>query len=240
MTTLLAIETSSDLCSVALACDGGILDVVIEELRGHSRHLLPAIDRLLAEAGLALGRLDAIVVSDGPGSFTGLRIGIGVAQGLAYGADLPAVPLSSLATLVQGAIRTRQLADEDMAVAALDARMNAIYWGLYRAVEGVAVVVRPDRVDPPAAVAADLDLPAAARVIGLGDGWNFAAQFPVQTAYHDSSAQPLARDMIPLARAALRAGAVVAPEQLEPRYLRESHWQKLRHSPPADGGSHGN
>ena len=95
MTTLLAIETSSDLCSVALACDGGILDVVIEELRGHSRHPLPAIDRLLAEAGLALGRLDAIVVSDGPGSFTGLRIGIGVAQGLAYGADLPAVQLTT-------------------------------------------------------------------------------------------------------------------------------------------------
>lgn len=239
MTTILAIETSAELCSVALACEADISDIVIEEPRGHSRHLLPAIDRLLAEAGLTLGRLDAIAVCDGPGSFTGLRIGIGVAQGLTYGADLPAIPLSSLATLAQGAIRTGQLADDEMAVAALDARMNEIYWGLYRATAGLAVAVRSDRADAPGAVAADLALPAATRVIGLGDGWNFAAQFPIRPAYHDRHAQPLARDMIPLAHAALRGGAIVAPENLEPRYLRDSHWRKLRSAPPAEGGLHG-
>jgi len=109
MTALLAIETSANLCSVALMHDREISEIVVSEPRGHTRHLLPAIDRLLIDAGLALRRLDAIAVTTGPGSFTGLRIGIGVAQGLAYGADLPVVPLSSLATLAQGAIRRSEI-----------------------------------------------------------------------------------------------------------------------------------
>ena len=238
MTTLLAIETSANLCSVALARADEILDIVSAEPRGHSRHLLPAVDRLLAEAGLTLQHLDAIAVTDGPGSFTGLRIGIGVAQGLAYGANLPAVPLSSLATLAQGAIRARLLTADDVALTVLDARMNEVYWGLYRAAEGLAVALCPEAADAPHAVAADAELPAGTRCIGLGDGWKFAAQFRVQPAYQDSRTQPLARDMIPLARAALHAGEVVAPEALEPRYLRDSHWRKLRHPASIDGGSH--
>ena len=238
MTTLLAIETSANLCSVALARNDEILDIVTAEPRGHSRHLLPAIDRLLAEAGLTLQRLDGIAVTDGPGSFTGLRIGIGVAQGLAYGADLPTIPLSSLATLAQGAIGTRLLAAGTIAVTVLDARMNEVYWGLYGAAEGLAVALCSERADAPRAVAVATDPAVGARYIGLGDGWKFAAQFPIQPAYHDSHAQPLARDMIPLARAALRAGTVVAPEALEPRYLRDSHWRKLRHPALVDGGSH--
>jgi len=226
MTALLAIETSANLCSVAVAQHGEIIEIVVSEPRGHTRHLLPAIDRLLIDAGLTLRRLDAIAVTTGPGSFTGLRIGIGVAQGLAYGADLPAVPLSSLATLAQGAIRSGQLMRGEIAVTALDARMDEVYWGLYQVAGELVVALRPDRVDAPHAIKLDTDPPGGTRYVGLGDGWKFAAQFPLRPVRCDSQAAPLARDMIPLALAALRAGATVAPEALEPRYLRDNHWQK--------------
>jgi len=226
MTTVLAIETSANLCSVALMHDREISEIVVSEPRGHTRHLLPAIDRLLIDAGLALRRLDAIAVTTGPGSFTGLRIGIGVAQGLAYGADLPVVPLSSLATLAQGAIRSRKLMPDDVAVAVLDARMNEVYWGLYRVAGELVVAVRPDRVDAPHAVIAGAELPSGSRCIGLGDGWKFASQFLLKPAHYDIEAVPQARDMIPLALAALRAGATLAPEAIEPQYLRADHWQK--------------
>jgi tRNA threonylcarbamoyladenosine biosynthesis protein TsaB len=226
MTTLLAIETSANLCSVALARNGEVVDIVISQPRGHARHLLPAIDRLLVDAGLTLGRLDAIAVTTGPGSFTGLRIGIGVAQGLAYGADLPVVPLSSLATLSQGAIRGRELMPGDVAVAVLDARMNEVYWGLYRVAGELVVAVRPDRVDAPHGVTSGAALPDGSRYIGLGDGWKFASQFPLKPAHYAIDAAPQARDMVPLALAALHAGATMAPEALEPQYLRDNHWQK--------------
>lgn len=234
MTTLLAIETSANLCSVALMHDREISEIVVSEPRGHTRHLLPAIDRLLIDAGLTLSRLDAIAVTTGPGSFTGLRIGIGVAQGLAYGADLPVVPLSSLATLAQGAIRARKLLSDDVAVAVLDARMNEVYWGLYRVAGELVVAVRPDRVDAPHAVTAGAELPSGSRCIGLGDGWKFASQFQLQPAHYDIEAVPQARDMIPLALAALRAGATLAPEAIEPQYLRANHWQKRQ--PPERTG----
>jgi tRNA threonylcarbamoyladenosine biosynthesis protein TsaB len=226
MTALLAIETSANLCSVAVAQHGEIIDIVVSEPRGHTRHLLPAIDRLLIDAGLTLRRLDAIAVTTGPGSFTGLRIGIGVAQGLTYGADLPAVPVSSLATLAQGAIRSGQLVHDDVAVTVLDARMDEVYWGLYQVAGELVVALRPDRVDAPHAIKLDTDPPGGSRYVGLGDGWKFAAQFPLRPVRCDSQAAPLARDMIPLALAALCAGATVAPEALEPRYLRDNHWQK--------------
>lgn len=226
MTTLLAIETSANLCSVALVHHHEISEIVVSEPRGHTRHLLPAIDRLLVDAGLTLRRLDAIAVTTGPGSFTGLRIGIGVAQGLAYGADLPAVPLSSLATLAQGAIRSGQLARGDVAVAVLDARMDEVYWGLYQVAGELVVALCPDRIGTPHALTLDPDLPVGTRYVGLGDGWKFVAQSPLKPVHHDIHAAPRACDMIPLALAALRAGATVVPEALEPRYLRDNHWQK--------------
>jgi tRNA threonylcarbamoyladenosine biosynthesis protein TsaB len=115
---------------------------------------------------------------------------------------------------------------DDVAVAVLDARMNEVYWGLYRVAGELVVAVWPDRVDAPHAVTAGAELSSGSRCIGLGDGWKFASQFPLQPAHYDIAAVPQARDMIPLALAALRAGATLAPEALEPQYLRADHWQK--------------
>ena len=109
---LLALETSTDACSVALRLDGETFELHESGVK-HSSRLLPMIEQLLAEAGLALAQLDALAFGRGPGSFTGLRIGAGVTQGLAYARELPVVPVSSLAALAQGSDAARVLTAQD-------------------------------------------------------------------------------------------------------------------------------
>lgn len=224
---LLAIETSGDLCSVALGIGNTVLERRITEPRGHNRLLLPVIDELLAEGGYGLGGLDALAVGVGPGSFTGLRIGIGVAQGLAFGADLGVIPVSSLAALAQAGVRAGVVADAELVLPAVDARMGQLYWGLYRRLGALVVALSEDRLDPPAAMAE-----AAGALLGkqvpaaLGGGWQAAPpDLPVRPVKQDLAA--LAVDVLRLAEPLWAAGALVSPEHLEPRYLRGSdHWRR--------------
>jgi tRNA threonylcarbamoyladenosine biosynthesis protein TsaB len=120
---ILALDTSTEACSVAIWSDGAVTDR-FEYGTQHSERILAMVDELLAESGFALARFDAIAFGRGPGSFTGLRIGAGVAQGLAFGADIPVTPISSLAALAQGV-------DAPRVLAAFDARMNQVYCGAY-------------------------------------------------------------------------------------------------------------
>lgn len=126
---ILALDTSTELCSVALWLDGKML--VREELAGqrHSELLLPMVQELLTEAGLDLKALDGIAFGEGPGSFTGLRIGCGVAQGLAFGADLPVAGVCTLLALAEASGASR-------VIACLDARMGEVYHGIYEKTEG--------------------------------------------------------------------------------------------------------
>ncbi|MCE5182856.1 MAG: tRNA (adenosine(37)-N6)-threonylcarbamoyltransferase complex dimerization subunit type 1 TsaB [Betaproteobacteria bacterium] len=126
---ILALDTSTELCSVALWLDGETF--VREELAGqrHSELVLPMVDELLAEAGLDLKELDGIAFGEGPGSFTGLRIGCGVAQGLAFGADLPVAGICTLLAMAEASGANR-------VIACLDARMGEIYHGVYEKIEG--------------------------------------------------------------------------------------------------------
>ena len=125
----LAIETAFETCSVALDMDGSIRTRSRTEPRAHGRLLLPFIDELLAEGGLSLDDLDALVVDRGPGSFTSLRIGLGVAQGLALAHDLPVHPVSSLAMI---AAAGRDPDGPATVLAAMDARMGEVYAAIYR------------------------------------------------------------------------------------------------------------
>ena len=121
---LLAIETSSNACSVALQAGESLSDKHVVEPREHTRILVPMIDELLQNAGVALPDLDAVVLGNGPGSFIGMRIGASVAQGLCYGAGLKIVPVSSLAAIAAEAIEAQ---GADKVLVAQDARMHEVY-----------------------------------------------------------------------------------------------------------------
>jgi len=154
MTTLLAIDTSAEACSVALYRDGDTLSFFEHAPMRHAELLLPAVQSLLNKAGLVLKNLDAIAFGQGPGSFTSLRIGIGVVQGLAWGADLPVIPVSSLAALAQAAVKEATPGYSSICVA-VDARMQEVYTANFRcSSEGIVALEDTERVCEPGLVGA--------------------------------------------------------------------------------------
>ena len=215
---LLALETATEACSVALWLDGELLERFELAPRGHAERVLPWAEALLAEAGLALGRLDAVAFGRGPGAFTGLRIACGVAQGLALGAGLPVVPVSTLAALAQGAVEEGR----ERVLAALDARMGEVYWGPYRrGPEGLAVPAGEEAVLPPGAV----PLPEGAGWWGAGPGWAahgevLAARLRDRLAGRAPQLLPRAGAVARLAAAAFARGEILPPEEALPVYLR--------------------
>lgn len=139
MTNILALDTSGSCCSIALLRNNSqesnrpeILSRVHTAPREHTQRILPMIDELLAESNLSLSRLDALAFGRGPGSFTGLRIALSVVQGLAYGADIPVIPVSTLQAIAQQAWRRGWASSGDCVLTALDARMSEVYMGAYQ------------------------------------------------------------------------------------------------------------
>ena len=227
---LLAFDTSTEACSAALGLGDAILER--EELapRRHAELILPMVDSLLQEAGLRLGDLDALTFGRGPGAFTGVRLAAGIAQGLALGADLPTVPVSSLAAMAQGATEHQA----DALLATMDARMGELYWGLFEPANGGAArLAAGERVSDPAAVT----LPPGRSFFALGSGWEtygalLAERFKGRVTGADPARRPHARDLLPLARAELQRGYGLPPEQALPVYLRNEVAQKPRHGDP--------
>ena len=128
-TTLLALDTATEACSVALLHNGEILAKDELSPKAHTRRILPMIDEVLSQAGIGLNQLDALVFGRGPGSFTGVRIGCGIVQGLALGADLPVIAISNLTAMAQAAY---QQFGSTQVLAAIDARMNEVYFSALR------------------------------------------------------------------------------------------------------------
>ncbi len=144
MPTILAIDTSTDACSVALMIDENtVTESSVIAPREHTQRILPMVANLLKEQGVKLKDVDAIGFGCGPGSFTGLRICISVAQGLVYGADIPLIPISNLYAMAQGVLRlslergsVAQTDESDaLVIPIFDARMNEVYWSAYHVVE---------------------------------------------------------------------------------------------------------
>lgn len=224
MKSLLAIDTSTENCSVALVHDGKLTTRDIESPREHSQKLLPFVEEVLDSAGVSLAELDGLVVGAGPGSFTGVRIGVSMAQGLAFSADLPVYPVCSLQALAQQAIRKNDVAG---VVACIDARMGEVYYALYANENGVAVAQSEPAVAKP-----DTNLIDTWRLKGwgtAGTGWDVYADILDENhelKHSDNSRLPLAEDMLTVVN-----GAGVDPVQaelLEPLYVRnEVTWKKL-------------
>lgn len=126
---ILAIDTATEACSAALWNDGTLSAHFEICPREHTQRILPLVQDVLNESGTLLTELDALAFGRGPGSFTGVRIGIGIAQGLALGAELPMIGVSTLATMAQGAWRKT---GATRVLAAIDARMGEVYWAEYQ------------------------------------------------------------------------------------------------------------
>ncbi|AMX04102.1 tRNA (adenosine(37)-N6)-threonylcarbamoyltransferase complex dimerization subunit type 1 TsaB [Microbulbifer thermotolerans] len=224
---ILALDTTSGACSVALHCDGHTSEQFVRAERDHTRRILPMIDQVLGEAGVSLSQLDALAVGRGPGSFTGLRIAISCTQGLAFAADKPVLPVSSLAALAAGVRREQPHWDAAPIVAALDARMQQVYWGVYTA-DAPNASLWPEAVQDPQQMAqrlAQSSLPTP--VYGAGAGWHYPELAQVPVAEVLVEAEIHARDIAELALPLWQSGAAVAAEDLEPLYLRdEVAWQK--------------
>jgi tRNA threonylcarbamoyladenosine biosynthesis protein TsaB len=212
---ILGIDTSGEACSAALWGDGQTIERFERVPQRHAERALPMIEAVLAEAGLALAQCDAVAMGRGPGAFTSLRIGAGVALGLAFAADLPVVPISSLAVLAQGQGSPRVLA-------AFDARIDQVYWGAYVLNERGLVELRGgETVVAPVHVQA----PDAGPWVGAGSGWDrYADQLQVvlNGAVSEWRAEQLPRagDLVRLAAEALGRGAALPATAVAPEYLR--------------------
>ena len=215
---ILALETSTEWCSVALG-DGGAW-VRRDEHTGqvNSERVLPMVDSVLAEAGWALSDLDGLAFGAGPGSFTGIRIGCGVAQGLAFGADLPVVPVPTLAAIAQEAFRSRGW---PRVLACLDARMREVYVAAFVR-EGIEwrEIAEPV-VLAPTEVVRDRLLDAA-DWYGAGNGYGAYPELGSQLSLQETAGDvnPTAQAIGELALPRLAAGAGIHAGDALPLYVR--------------------
>lgn len=212
---ILALDTSTEHCSVALWLDGEV--ILRETLAGqrHSELVLPMVQAVLAESGLRLQQLDGIAFGAGPGSFTGLRIGCGVAQGLAFGADLPVAAISTLEALAQGGGGER-------VIACLDARMSEVYHAIYEKSDAGWHMLSAPGLCAPA------DAPAVDGTGWTGCGSGFAAysealraRYGEHLARVDGMLYPHAREIAVLASAVFHDDAGVPAWEAAPLYIRD-------------------
>lgn len=225
---ILAIDTATEACSAALWNDGTLSAHFEICPREHTQRILPLVQEVLNESGTQLTDLDALAFGRGPGSFTGVRIGIGIAQGLALGAELPMIGVSTLATMAQGAWRKT---GATRVLAAIDARMGEVYWAEYqRDEQGVWHGEESEAVLKPEAVRERLQqLEGEWATVGTGwQAWPDLANGYGLTLAYGAIQLPEAQDMLPLACHLFTAGKTVAVEHAEPVYLRnEVAWKKL-------------
>ncbi|WP_240533767.1 tRNA (adenosine(37)-N6)-threonylcarbamoyltransferase complex dimerization subunit type 1 TsaB [Aeromonas veronii] len=224
---ILAVDTATEACSAALLVGDKLFSRWEEAPRDHTRKILPMVQAVLEDAGISLSDLDAIAFGRGPGSFTGVRIGISVAQGLAFGAGVPLIGISTLAAMAQGAYR---LDGAQQVLTAIDARMNEVYFGRYELIDGRMQLVGDEVVSEPVALV-DARGKLAGPVTCVGTGFETYGETLSGLADELAESQvrfPAAEDMLPLARAAWLAGEAVPVEQATPVYLRDKvTWKKL-------------
>lgn len=221
---ILVIDTSSTLCSVALLLEGRVLIRQTRVARQAALSLLPMVEELLNESALTLQMLDGIAIASGPGSFTGLRIGIGAVQGLSMAAQIPVISLSNLAVACYSAIKRSPC---DGAIACFHARDQEVYFGAYAAnIELGVVLVGTEQVAPITEL--DFDQKLAATFKGwasVGDAWServalekrLGINARVSTLENGLDIE----DLCALADLRWRAGDILAPQLVQPNYIKE-------------------
>lgn len=214
----LAIETATELPSVALLTGGQLALRETRGLQSPSRGVYTWVSELLGETGTELRQLDCIAFGCGPGSFTGVRVAVSLAQGLGYACNLPVCPVSTLAVLAAGALRET---GAEAVVCCLDARMGEVYLGIYaRDSVGGVRALRPDTLLKPEEVC----LPDGITLLAVGPGWAAHPQLSARLASRfidtDGDLLPSATQVLHLARPLFLAGRVVSAGEAVPNYLR--------------------
>lgn len=230
----LAIDASTEACSVALHVNGKVYSRYDLCPQSHSLQLLPMVDEVLKEADIKLSQCDGLIFGRGPGSFTGVRIGVGVAQGLAFAADIPVVGVSSLQAMAQLAFLKYQ---QTQVLAVIDARMGEVYNGYFvlddnnimqeqlLADHGGEAVTAPELVSK--RLANIVSMP----VYGVGTGWDAYSEQLSSLKSNEATPDvlfPRAEAMLTIGEAAFKRGEGVAAENAQPVYVRDTvSWQKL-------------
>ncbi|MCD6047169.1 MAG: tsaB [Gammaproteobacteria bacterium] len=224
---LLSLDTSTETCSAALWHNDQI-DVISELApKRHTHLILPMIQTLLEKHQLNIADCDAIAFGEGPGSFTGLRIAAGVAQGLAFAHTLPLIPVSTLAALALAAkIQQPQL---DYFVPALDARMQEVYFAIYTFEKNRPLAIVPDSLAAPAKARVSIAENTPAAWLGIGQAY---AVYPdlsqgLEPAALMLDAYPNAKEIALLAKEAFMEGHVVNSTEALPKYLRNDVAKKI-------------
>jgi tRNA threonylcarbamoyladenosine biosynthesis protein TsaB len=215
----LAIETASELPSIALLRAGVMAVREVRGLRTPSRSVCEWVRDLLDEADMSLDQLDCIAFGAGPGSFTGVRVAVALAQALGYARGLPLCPVSTLAALAAGAI---QNTSADAVACCLDARIGEVYFGVYGrdAEHGVRAVAADALLRPDA-----VKLPVQGTFLAVGPGWSAYPELTDRLRTHLTAVEPgqlpSAVDVARLAQSRFLAGQVVLPADAHPNYLRD-------------------
>lgn len=217
----LALDTSSISCSVALQCGDKVISRHEEQEREHTRLLMPMIRSVLDEAELTIGQLDAIVLGNGPGSFIGMRIAASVAQGLAHGAGIGVVPVSSLAAV---AARVMDTSSARNVVVAQDAHMSEVYLGVFKkGDDDLPRSLAPERLQEQGVIP---ELAANKQWHAAGFGWQ---RYPELRVLNDASIADVSDICYPDARDLLRLSAAatsIPPRDVQPAYLRQKVAEK--------------
>lgn len=245
---ILALDTATENCSAALLIDGNLQTREVETERGHADRILPMIDELLLSAGVTLKELDAIAFGRGPGSFTGVRLGTTVTQGLAFGAGLGVVPVSDLQAVAQ-----RVLDEDPMSTQILvcnDARMSEVYWACYeRGADGLARLEGEERVSKPGEVKLPVSWSTATAAgrgfIAYGEALRAAipgVSFPVNPDAPPSTHDPIhylprATEIARLAVPAVTTRKLLPAEEALPIYLRDNVAHVAKPPKPPSQGS---
>ncbi len=214
---VLALDAATEACSVALLTNGAAITRTIESGKGNALRILRMAEEILAEGQMSLSMLDGIAASVGPGAFTGVRISVAVAQGLAFGAGLKVVPVTTLEALALQVLE----GPGSRAIACLDARMGEVYWGCF-GWDGARGVLEcgASRVGPPESVS----LSPSGRYLGIGRGF---LAYPVLATLPGVEIDASRSAALPNAREIARLGALrlaregIDPADLKPLYVRD-------------------
>lgn len=210
-TLILGIETCTNICSVALWDGQQMHEQLIETARSHSKSLIPMIEQVLKQAGVSIREVEAIACARGPGSFTGVRIGIGVAKGIAFGQEIPIVPISPLQAI---AYRTMQLAQAQQVAVLMDARMGELYAADYQNQQGLPLLQGKERLTDITAIHAQGQVFAGTGML------EYAEELAAKQAVLSAVVFPHAADVVMLAKQLDNVDMVSAAEFV-PTYLRD-------------------